>query len=202
MRPRCFCLSPSFSSSAAALPRIRHGYAHVVNNLYDGWRDYAIGGSMGPSVKSQGNLFAASGGAGDNKKVTRRMPAVAGVGGKDWHWHSVGDAFENGAFFRQVGNRVPPNYSRQQAFPAASAGDVRALTSGVGALRREQGYVVCKRGGSALHFLEEGRDILRLHGHRLPLTDSRQIGSRVVCSDDRKDVDGGLVLALRLAKAS
>ncbi|KAG8046929.1 hypothetical protein GUJ93_ZPchr0008g13029 [Zizania palustris] len=117
------------------MPRIRHGYAHVVNNLYDGWRDYAIGGSMGPSVKSQGNLFAASSGAGDNKKVTRRMPSVAGVGGKEWHWHSVGDVFENGAFFRQVGNRVPPNYNRQQAFLAASAGDVRALTRGVGALR-------------------------------------------------------------------
>ncbi|BAT04727.1 Os08g0286100 [Oryza sativa Japonica Group] len=120
------------------MPRIRHGYAHVVNNLYDGWRDYAIGGSMGPSVKSQGNLFAASGGAGDNKKVTRRMPAVArggGGGGKDqWHLHSVGDAFENGAFFRQVGNRVRPNYNRHQAFSAASAGDVRALTGGVGAL--------------------------------------------------------------------
>ncbi len=118
--------------------RIRHGYAHVVNNLYDGWRDYAIGGSMGPSVKSQGNLFAASGGAGDNKKVTRRMPAVArggGGGGKDqWHLHSVGDAFENGAFFRQVGNRVRPNYNQHQAFSAASAGDVRALTGGVGAL--------------------------------------------------------------------
>ncbi|XP_006659283.2 probable pectate lyase 4 [Oryza brachyantha] len=120
------------------MPRIRHGYAHVVNNLYDGWRDYAIGGSMGPSVKSQGNLFAASGGAGDNKKVTRRMPAVArdaGGKGDQWHWHSVGDAFENGAFFRQVGNRVRPNYNRHQAFPVASAGDVRALTSGVGALR-------------------------------------------------------------------
>uniref|UniRef100_A0A0D3GYG6 Pectate lyase domain-containing protein n=1 Tax=Oryza barthii TaxID=65489 RepID=A0A0D3GYG6_9ORYZ len=119
------------------MPRIRHGYAHVVNNLYDGWRDYAIGGSMGPSVKSQGNLFAASGGGGDNKKVTRRMPAVArgGGGGKDqWHLHSVGDAFENGAFFRQVGNRVRPNYNRHQAFSAASAGDVRALTGGVGAL--------------------------------------------------------------------
>lgn len=52
-----------------ALCRVRHGYAHVVNNLYNGWKDYAIGGSMGPSVKSQGNLFMA-GGPGDNKKVS------------------------------------------------------------------------------------------------------------------------------------
>ncbi|TVU42378.1 hypothetical protein EJB05_08780, partial [Eragrostis curvula] len=110
------------------MPRIRHGYAHVVNNFYDGWRDYAIGGSMGPSVKSQGNLFIASGA--DNKKVTRRMP----VAGKDWDWHSVGDSFENGAVFKQTGSRVPPNYNKHQAFPAAGADQVRSLTKDAGAL--------------------------------------------------------------------
>jgi len=41
------------------LCRIRFGYAHVVNNLYQGWMQYAIGGSMNPSVKSQANLFIA-----------------------------------------------------------------------------------------------------------------------------------------------
>ncbi|CAM0943535.1 unnamed protein product [Alopecurus aequalis] len=112
------------------MPRIRHGYAHVVNNLYDGWRDYAIGGSMGPSVKSQGNLFVAS--TPDSAKVTRRMPAA----GKGWSWHSVGDAFENGAFFKQIGDRVRrPNYNRHQAFLAAGSGEVRALTKDAGALR-------------------------------------------------------------------
>ena len=59
--------SRSCPASCRLLSRIRHGYAHVVNNLYDGWGDYAIGGSMGPSVKSQGNMFVASGP--DNKKV-------------------------------------------------------------------------------------------------------------------------------------
>jgi pectate lyase len=39
--------------------RIRHGYAHVANNLYFGWMQYAIGGSMGPSLKSEANLFIA-----------------------------------------------------------------------------------------------------------------------------------------------
>ena len=39
--------------------RIRHGYAHVVNNLYKEWSQYAIGGSMNPSVKSEANLFIA-----------------------------------------------------------------------------------------------------------------------------------------------
>ncbi|XP_056697953.1 pectate lyase 1-like [Spinacia oleracea] len=41
------------------MPRVRHGYAHVANNLYLGWEIYAIGGSMNPSVKSQSNLFVA-----------------------------------------------------------------------------------------------------------------------------------------------
>jgi pectate lyase len=114
------------------MPRIRHGYAHVVNNFYDGWRDYAIGGSMGPSVKSQGNLFIAS--TTDSANVTRRMPA-GDTAGKEWHWHSVGDSFENGAFFQQMGSRVRPNYNRHQAFPAASSSVVRSLTKDAGALR-------------------------------------------------------------------
>ena len=42
------------------MPRIRYGYAHVVNNLYDGWKEYAIGGSMNPSVTSQANVYVAS----------------------------------------------------------------------------------------------------------------------------------------------
>jgi pectate lyase len=113
------------------MPRIRHGYAHVVNNLYMGWKDYAIGGSMGPSVKSQGNLFMASGPA-DNEKVTRRMP-VAGRDGGDWA--SIGDSFENGAFFKQTGSRVRPNYNKHQAFAAASSNEVRSLTKDAGVLR-------------------------------------------------------------------
>ncbi|XP_059638984.1 probable pectate lyase 16 [Cornus florida] len=41
------------------MPRVRHGYAHVVDNLYQGWGLYAIGGSVNPSVKSEANLFIA-----------------------------------------------------------------------------------------------------------------------------------------------
>jgi pectate lyase len=86
---------------------------------------------MGPSVKSQGNLFMASGPA-DNKKVTRRMP-VAGRDGGDWA--SIGDSFENGAFFKQTGSRVRPNYNKHQAFAAASSNEVRSLTKDAGVLR-------------------------------------------------------------------
>lgn len=39
--------------------RVRHGYAHVANNLYQGWTQYAIGGSSNPSIKSEANYFIA-----------------------------------------------------------------------------------------------------------------------------------------------
>lgn len=39
--------------------RCRHGYFHVVNNDYTHWEMYAIGGSAGPTINSQGNRYAA-----------------------------------------------------------------------------------------------------------------------------------------------
>uniref|UniRef100_M8B340 Pectate lyase domain-containing protein n=1 Tax=Aegilops tauschii TaxID=37682 RepID=M8B340_AEGTA len=66
--------------------------------------------------------------------VTRRTP-VGHAAGKDWHCHSSGDSFENGAVFKQTGSRVRPNYNRHQAFSAVSAGEVRSLTKDAGALR-------------------------------------------------------------------
>mgnify|MGYP002775704723 CR=1 FL=1 len=40
--------------------RCRFGYVHVLNNEYDGWAQYAIGGSAAPTILSQGNRFRAS----------------------------------------------------------------------------------------------------------------------------------------------
>lgn len=57
------------------LCRVRFGYAHVVNNLYQGWGLYAIGGSMNPSVKSQANLFIAP--KTGNKEVNRLQQELA-----------------------------------------------------------------------------------------------------------------------------
>eukprot|EP01018_Ginkgo_biloba_P040724 Gb_07169 [translate_table: standard] len=37
------------------MPRCRHGYVHVANNQYEPWRKYAIGGSMNPTIRSEGN---------------------------------------------------------------------------------------------------------------------------------------------------
>ncbi|XP_019709583.1 pectate lyase 1-like [Elaeis guineensis] len=111
------------------MPRVRHGYAHIANNVYEGWREYAIGGSMNPSVLSQGNLFIASG----KRKATRRIP---GEGVNSWNWKSVNDAFLNGAFFKAVGvvNGLAP-YQKVQSFPVANVRDVTTLTRNAGAIR-------------------------------------------------------------------
>ena len=56
--------NPSFivySCFCDHMVRCRYGYVHVFNNDYDGWAQYAIGGSAGPTIISQGNRFRASG---------------------------------------------------------------------------------------------------------------------------------------------
>ncbi|PKI77809.1 hypothetical protein CRG98_001773 [Punica granatum] len=110
------------------MPRVRHGYAHVANNLYEGWSQYAIGGSSAPSIKSQANLFIAPN---KNKEVTWRQ----GNDEKSWNIYSVGDAFENGASFIPTGKfgAAKPNYGPDQRFPVANAHSVRALTRTSGA---------------------------------------------------------------------
>ncbi|XP_059444938.1 probable pectate lyase 4 [Corylus avellana] len=114
------------------MPRIRYGYAHVVNNLYQGWMQYAIGGSMNPSVKSQANHFIAP--KSGNKEVTWRKSSDEKTG--SWKFFSVGDVFENGASFVQSGaSGAKPNYSPEQVFPVADARSVRSLTKSSGALR-------------------------------------------------------------------
>lgn len=42
------------------MPRCRWGFFHVVNNDYNHWELYAIGGSSHPTIISQGNRFRAS----------------------------------------------------------------------------------------------------------------------------------------------
>ncbi|CAM8931078.1 unnamed protein product [Rhodiola kirilowii] len=115
------------------MPRVRHGYAHVVNNLYKGWGDYAIGGSMNPSIVSESNLFIAPNSG--NKKITWRQDKQ--IKGRSWSFQSVNDLFINGAYVKQsTGNKVkPPNYNKEQSFRVANARYVRTLTRMSGALR-------------------------------------------------------------------
>ncbi|KAL9681176.1 hypothetical protein QQ045_012957 [Rhodiola kirilowii] len=114
-------------------PRVRHGYAHVANNLYKGWRDYAIGGSMNPSIMSESNLFIAPNCG--NKKITWRQDKE--ITGRSWSFHSVNDIFINGAYASQsTSNEVRlPHYTKGQNFRVANARYVRALTRMSGALR-------------------------------------------------------------------
>nr|KJB60999.1 hypothetical protein B456_009G334900 [Gossypium raimondii] len=65
------------------MPRCRFGFIHVVNNDYNHWFLYAIGGTSNPTIISQGN---------------------------SWNWVSQGDHFENGAFFTPSSN---PSASKQ-----------------------------------------------------------------------------------------
>lgn len=41
------------------MPRVRWGFAHIVNNDYTMWEMYAMGGSQCPTILSQGNRFVA-----------------------------------------------------------------------------------------------------------------------------------------------
>ncbi|XP_024019802.1 probable pectate lyase 9 [Morus notabilis] len=114
------------------MPRLRHGYAHVVNNMYNGWGQYAIGGSMSPRVKSEANLFIAP--KSGNKEVTSRMDTIGNK--QSWKFYSVRDVFENGASFIKTGfGGAKPNYNPQQSFPVVDAKFVRLLTRSAGALR-------------------------------------------------------------------
>ncbi|XP_027915591.1 pectate lyase 1-like [Vigna unguiculata] len=114
------------------MPRIRHGYAHVANNFYQGWLQYAIGGSMEPSLKSEANLFVAP--MIGNKEVTWRKSSDKSGG--TWNFHSIRDIFENGASFNitKGGGVQKPNYTKEQNFKVLDAKFVRSLTRSSGVL--------------------------------------------------------------------
>ena len=84
------------------MPRIRWGFAHVVNNDYTRWEMYAIGGSQGSTILSQGNRFFAPDDR-NAKEVTKREYTSESTW-KNWVWKSEGDLMANGAFFVQSGN--------------------------------------------------------------------------------------------------
>ncbi|GMJ06479.1 hypothetical protein HRI_004317100 [Hibiscus trionum] len=115
------------------MPRVRHGYAHVANNFYQGWEQYAIGGSMSPSIKSEANFFVAPNA--DNKEVTWRKGKTADKA--LWKFYSVGDIFKNGASFdKQTGiGGAKPNYNQEQNFEVANAESVKDLTRTSGVLK-------------------------------------------------------------------
>lgn len=119
------------------MPRVRWGYAHVANNLYEKWELYAIGGSMNPSIKSEANYFVAQ--KSGNKEITKRMRGNKHVK-KPFNFQSVRDYFENGASFNETGqSTLRPNYNEEQAFQVADARMVDSLTWSSGALNCRTG---------------------------------------------------------------
>ncbi|KAL2330024.1 hypothetical protein Fmac_017605 [Flemingia macrophylla] len=83
------------------MPRCRFGFFHVLNNDYTHWLMYAIGGSSGPTILSQGNRFIAPNN-GAAKEVTHRDYAPPDVWAK-WQWRTENDLFMNGATFTESG---------------------------------------------------------------------------------------------------
>ncbi|KAH0708782.1 hypothetical protein KY284_010209 [Solanum tuberosum] len=125
------------------MPRVRHGYAHVVNNVYKGWGNYAIGGSMNPSIKSQANYFYAPK---DGKKEVTWKKESDVVGEVAGNFQSVEDVFANGACFNGSGSgreSVKPNYSPEQAFPVEDGHKVKDLTRNAGALKCSTSSSTC-----------------------------------------------------------
>ncbi|KAJ4975524.1 hypothetical protein NE237_000630 [Protea cynaroides] len=115
------------------MPRVRFGYAHIVNNRYDQWQMYAIGGSADPTIFSQGNYYLAA----NSKEVTKRM---SGGRWDNWKWRSSGDLFLNGAYFVQSGyGSCSPEYAHYEWVTAAPAFMVPALTAQAGPLNCNRG---------------------------------------------------------------
>ncbi|XP_012448889.2 putative pectate lyase 2 [Gossypium raimondii] len=102
------------------MPRVRHGYAHVANNFFQGWEQYAIGGSMSPSIKSEANFFIAPNDVGNKEVTWRKGDKVL------WKFYSVRDVFKNGASFsKQTGvGGAKPNYNQEQNFKVVDAGSI------------------------------------------------------------------------------
>ncbi|KAM7508061.1 hypothetical protein LguiA_018514 [Lonicera macranthoides] len=89
------------------MPRCRWGFFHLVNNDYTHWQMYAIGGSKGATIISQGNRFIAPPDP-NFKQVTHRNDATPDEW-KKWTWRSEGDLMMNGAFMIESGN---PNWAK------------------------------------------------------------------------------------------
>ncbi|XP_012071011.1 probable pectate lyase 22 [Jatropha curcas] len=121
------------------MPRCRHGYFHIVNNIYTGWEMYAIGGSANPTINSQGNVFIASDNKG-TKEVTKREILPEDEQWKSWNWRSDGDIMLNGAFFTPSGEKGPESYIKASSMVARPASILLSNSS------PSAGALYCQRG--------------------------------------------------------
>ncbi|CAO2824516.1 unnamed protein product [Amaranthus hypochondriacus] len=119
------------------MPWIRFGTLHVVNNDYTHWEKYAIGGSQGPTIYSQGNKYHASTNYPYAKEVTMRMTSKENW--KNWNWRSEGDLFLNGAFFTTSGSGADFSHTKAYNLAAKPSSLVANMTAGAGALKCHPG---------------------------------------------------------------
>ncbi|XP_022990332.1 probable pectate lyase 12 [Cucurbita maxima] len=112
------------------MPRCRRGYIHVVNNEFRSWEMYAIGGSGGPTINSQGNRYIAPGNP-NAKEVTKRVDTNAGDW-SEWNWRTEGDIMVNGAFFVPSGEGLSNMYVKASSVAPKSAALVDQLTLNAG----------------------------------------------------------------------
>ncbi|XP_051149261.1 pectate lyase-like [Andrographis paniculata] len=122
------------------MPRVRWGFAHVVNNDYSHWELYAIGGSSHPTIISQGNRFRASNNP-YTKQVTKRDYASESEW-RNWQWRSEGDMFKNGAYFLESG---PPLVHENSQLTAENMVKFKP-GSYAGRLTRSAGALKCRPG--------------------------------------------------------
>ncbi|KAL7103346.1 hypothetical protein ACP275_08G173800 [Erythranthe tilingii] len=115
------------------IPRCRHGYFHIVNNVYTGWKMYAIGGSANPTINSQGNVFIALDGD-STKEVTKRESPLGDEEWKSWNWRSDGDMLLNGARFVTSGNEGSESYVKASSMVARPASLLSSIMPSPGVL--------------------------------------------------------------------
>ncbi|KAL6538483.1 hypothetical protein OROGR_012471 [Orobanche gracilis] len=115
------------------IPRCRHGYFHIVNNVYTGWKMYAIGGSANPTINSQDNVFIASG---DDftKEVTKHETPPGDDEWKKWNWRSEGDVLLNGARFTTSGNGTSESYTKASSMVARPVSHLSSIIPYAGVL--------------------------------------------------------------------
>ncbi|KAJ7953761.1 Pectate lyase [Quillaja saponaria] len=121
------------------MPRCRWGFFHVVNNDYTHWLMYAIGGSMHPTIISEGNRFIAP----PNpfaKEVTHRDYAPENEW-QTWQWRSRKDVLMNGATFKQSGPKLKGRgtFTKLDMISPKHGSLVSQLT-------RDAGFLNCKVG--------------------------------------------------------
>ncbi|KAL8509792.1 hypothetical protein ACS0TY_016857 [Phlomoides rotata] len=122
------------------IPRCRHGYFHIVNNVYTGWEMYAIGGSANPTINSQGNVFIASDSS-NTKEVTKRETPPEDEEWKSWNWRSDGDMLMNGAQFTTSGNGTADSYAKASSMVARPASLLNNIIPSAGVLNCQIGLL-------------------------------------------------------------